>query len=54
MLDIDFIRENRKQVQTAADNKNIDIDLDTLLSTDEQRRELQVLDNEFREVLGDE
>lgn len=40
MLDIDFIRENRQTVQQAADNKNIDIHLDTLIETDETRRRL--------------
>lgn len=40
MLDINFIRENLELVQTAAKNKNRDVDWNMLLSLDEKRREL--------------
>lgn len=39
MLDIKFIRENREAVQKAAQDKNIDLDLDKLLELDEKRRD---------------
>jgi seryl-tRNA synthetase len=40
MLDIKFIKENKEAVAEAAKNKNIDLNLDKLLSIDEKRREL--------------
>lgn len=40
MLDIQFIRENKDQVQQAAANKKVEVDVDRLLELDEQRREL--------------
>jgi seryl-tRNA synthetase len=41
MLDINFIRENKKVIAEAIKNKNVELDLDKLLQLDEQRRELQ-------------
>lgn len=41
MLDIKFIRENKKEVANAAKNKNISVDLDALLELDDQRISLQ-------------
>ena len=38
MLDIKFIRENKKEIARAAKNKNIKIDLDKLLEVDDRRR----------------
>jgi seryl-tRNA synthetase len=40
MLDIKFIRENLELCKTAANNKNREVDWDTLLKLDNQRREL--------------
>lgn len=40
MLDIKFIRANKEAVQEAAKNKNINLDVERLLSLDETRREL--------------
>jgi len=40
MLDIKFIRENKEAVAQAAQNKNISLDVEWLLSLDERRREL--------------
>ncbi len=40
MLDIKYIRENKEAVKEAIKNKNIALDLDELLATDEKRREL--------------
>lgn len=40
MLDIKFIRENKEAIAEAAKNKNIDLNLDKLLSIDEKRRGL--------------
>lgn len=40
MLDIQFIRENPKLVEEKAGQKNIKVDIDKLLKTDEDRREL--------------
>ncbi|MCE7936904.1 serine--tRNA ligase [Candidatus Saccharibacteria bacterium CPR2] len=39
MLDIQFIRENKELVKKAANNKNIDVDIERLLQIDEKRRE---------------
>src|SRR3989338_5379725 len=40
MLDIKFIRNNQEKVREAIKNKNVDLDLDKLLATDERRRHL--------------
>jgi seryl-tRNA synthetase len=40
MLDIKFIRENKDIVKEGAKKKNIDVDIDSLLSVDEKRLEL--------------
>jgi seryl-tRNA synthetase len=40
MLDINFIKENLKEIKKAAKNKKIDVDLDKLLKLDEKRRQL--------------
>ena len=40
MLDIQFIRENQKEVEEKAKQKNIDIDIKKLLEHDDKRREL--------------
>jgi len=40
MLDIKFIRENKEAVKEAIKNKNINLDVERLLSLDETRREL--------------
>ena len=42
MLDIKLIRQNQNIVREAIKNKNIDLDLDKLLATDERRRHLLV------------
>lgn len=41
MLDIQFIRENTDTVKKAAEQKQVDVDIDALLELDEQRRSLQ-------------
>ena len=41
MLDIKFIRENKEVVKQAIKDKVLDLDLEKLLSLDEQRRKLQ-------------
>lgn len=41
MLDIKFIRDNKNRVQEAITNKQINLDLDKLLTKDDKRRELQ-------------
>lgn len=40
MLDIEFIRENRALVESAAANKNIQLDYEQLLKLDDERRRL--------------
>jgi seryl-tRNA synthetase len=40
MMDIKFIRENRKLMKEVAKNKNSKVDIDKLLATDEARRNL--------------
>lgn len=40
MLDIQFIRDNQKQVQEAITHKNADVDIKKLLTLDDQRRKL--------------
>ena len=50
MLDIQFIRDNREQVERAAINKNITINLEELLVLDEKRRSLiQQIDEKRRQ-----
>lgn len=50
MLDIKFIRENLDIVKMAAKKKHIDIDLDHLMSIDDERRELmQVIESQKAE-----
>ncbi len=39
MLDIKYIRENKKEIKEAAENKNIDVDVEKFLELDEKRRE---------------
>lgn len=39
MLSVDFIRNNQKDVETAAKNKNRDIDIDKILAFDDKRRD---------------
>src|SRR3989339_867175 len=48
MLDIKYIRENAEQIKEAAKNKNITIDIDKLLKTDDERRALQTKIDELR------
>ena len=46
MLDIKFIKENREIVETAAKNKNKQIDFDKLLSLYEEKKALRTeIDN---------
>jgi seryl-tRNA synthetase len=40
MLDIEFIRSNRAEVEAAAKNKNVKVNLDELLKLDQKRRDL--------------
>ncbi|HMO79012.1 MAG TPA: serine--tRNA ligase [Candidatus Paceibacterota bacterium] len=40
MLDIKFIRENKHLISAGAKKKNIDFNVDTLISVDDQRRDL--------------
>lgn len=40
MLDINFIKQNKSQVQKAVEDKQLTLDLDELLNLDEQRRAL--------------
>lgn len=50
MLDIQYIRDNAKTVQTACKNKQLDESLvEQLLAVDESRRELQVQVDELRQ-----
>ncbi|MEK7203168.1 MAG: serine--tRNA ligase [Patescibacteria group bacterium] len=48
MLDIKFIRENKKEIELAAKNKNIKIDLDKLLKIDDDKRGLILQINDLR------
>lgn len=41
MLDIKFIRDNRELVKIGAKKKHVDVDIDALLTLDDQRRVLQ-------------
>jgi len=49
MLSLDFIRQNKEKVLQAAKNKNREIELDTVLSLDDKRRELIQKVQELRE-----
>ncbi|MBI3366419.1 serine--tRNA ligase [Candidatus Roizmanbacteria bacterium] len=49
MLSIDFIRQNKRKVLEAAKNKNREIELDKLLSLDDNRRKLIQKVQELRE-----
>ena len=40
MLDINFIRQNKEQVEDSAKAKNIEVDVDKLLELDDKRRQL--------------
>lgn len=53
MLDIKFIRENKEEVKKAAENKNIDLDLDKLLEIDQERRDLLAELENFRAERND-
>ncbi|PKL72378.1 serine--tRNA ligase [Candidatus Kuenenbacteria bacterium HGW-Kuenenbacteria-1] len=48
MLDIKFIRENKKEIELAAKNKNIKIDLDELLKLDNDKKSLISQINDLR------
>jgi len=48
MLDIKFIRENKKEIELAAKNKNLKIDLDKLLFLDDAKRGLILQINDLR------
>ncbi len=46
MVDINYIRENPDKIKEAANNKNIELDVDNLLELDAKKREMQAaLDN---------
>ncbi|OGY42393.1 MAG: serine--tRNA ligase [Candidatus Buchananbacteria bacterium RBG_13_36_9] len=49
MLDINYIKENLKEIKKAAKNKKIDVDLDKLLKLDEKRRQLIKETDELRQ-----
>lgn len=49
MLDIKFIRENRKEVEKAIKNKNVILDLDKLLILDDQKKKIQIKVEELRQ-----
>lgn len=49
MLDIRFIRENAQKVKDNAINKGSDVDISSLLSLDDERRNLQFQVDELRE-----
>ena len=53
MLDINFIRENEAAVRKAIADKNVDLNLDELLKTDEQRRGLQQAVDEARHAMNE-
>ena len=51
MLDIKFIRENKDVVQTGAKKKCVDIDLEKLITLDDERlKELKEIEELRREV----
>lgn len=49
MLSIDYIRNNKQKVIDAAKNKNREVDIDKILSLDDQRRELIQQTQKLRE-----
>lgn len=49
MLDINFIKQNKSQVQKAVEDKQLSLDLDVLLNLDEQRRTLIQLIDDLRQ-----
>jgi seryl-tRNA synthetase len=58
MLDIKFIRENKKELEVAIKNKNIALDLDKLLEVDKKRiqftqeiEELNALKNDLNDIM---
>jgi len=60
MLEINYIRDNLKDLKVAAKNKNIDLDFDQLIKLDDQRRqkiqeieELRQKRNEIADLLKD-
>lgn len=48
MLDIKYIRDNADKIKEAAQNKNIEVDIDRLLQLDEEKRSLQGQLDEIR------
>jgi len=50
MLDIKFIRENVELVKENCKNRNVSVDIDRLLSLDEERRNLQQQIDDFKAV----
>ena len=48
MLDINYIRENKKKVEEGCKNKNVDVDIDKILALDEERRKLIKLVEDLR------
>ncbi|WP_290819331.1 serine--tRNA ligase [Halovivax sp.] len=48
MLDRTYVRENPDEVRAALENKGVDLDLDRLLSIDEQWRELKARGDDLR------
>ena len=40
MLDIKFIRENPEKVKKAAENKQVEVDIDRLLELEEKKKEV--------------
>lgn len=48
MLDIKYIRDNADKIKEAAQNKNIEVDIDRLLQLDEEKRSLQGQLDEMR------
>lgn len=49
MLDIKFIRDNKREVEKAIKNKNVDLDLVKLLEFDEEKHQLQVKIDHLRQ-----
>lgn len=49
MLDIQFIRDNPQLVQEKSSQKNVDVDINKLLSLDDQKRQLQTKIEDLRE-----
>ncbi len=53
MLDIRYIRDNPKEVQTNAHNKGYEVDINELLKLDINRRDLQIQIDELRQKRND-